>query len=121
MATDILFVKNPVSTAMGILFGLLSHGLISLLSPFFPSFEVIRTSSVNLVHYLAFGVFAFNLSNFLNRHKISPEIESAFKAIDKQVSEGKLSKIEAKQSYRLLIASVIDNAKAKKSTDTLPS
>lgn len=121
IATDILFVKNPVSTSMGVLFGVILHGLISILSPFFSIFELIRNSAVTVFHFLAIGIFGFNFKNYLNRHKIKPEIENAILLIEQQVSEGKLTKIEAKQQYRLLINKAVENARFQSDQQNISS
>ncbi|ENP7579841.1 MULTISPECIES: hypothetical protein [Gammaproteobacteria] len=111
VATDILFVKNPISTSMGVLFGIILHGLVSVLSPFFTVFELIRNSTITVFHFLAVGIFGFNIKNYVNRHKVKPEIENAILLIEQQLSQGKLTRIEAKQQYRLLISKAVENAR----------
>ncbi|GHZ70610.1 hypothetical protein VCSRO175_3425 [Vibrio cholerae] len=121
IATDILFVKNPVSTSMGVLFGIILHGVVSVLSPFFTVFELIRSSTITVFHFLAVGIFGFNIKNYVSRHKIKPEIEHAIALIEQQVSEGKLSKVEAKQQYRRLITAVVENARLQSDQQNISS
>lgn len=121
MATDILFVKNPVSTSMGTLLGIILHGGVSVLAPFFSVFELIRGSSITVFHYVAVGIFGLNLKNYTNRHKVKPEIEETIALIEKQASEGKISKLEAKQQYRVLIAQAVEDARISRSADGVPS
>jgi hypothetical protein len=121
IATDVLFVKNSVSTSMGVLFGVILHGAVSILSPFFATFEAIRNSTVTVFHFLAVGIFGFNVKNYINRHKINPEIEEAIALIEKQVSEGKLTKVEAKQQYRLLITKAVENARVQSAQQNISS
>ncbi|HHQ4476161.1 hypothetical protein ACK34T_05985 [Aeromonas veronii] len=119
MSTDILFVKNPVSTSMGVFFGIVLHGLISLLAPFFAIFEGIRSSTLTIFHFVALGVFGFNFPNYVNRHKIKPELEEAIALIERQVSEGKLTKADAKHQYRLLISKAVEDARGSEPQQNL--
>lgn len=121
MATDILFVKNPVSTSMGVLFGIILHGAVSVLAPFFTAVEMIKNSTISIFHYLAVGIFSFNIKNYFNRHKIKPEIEETMNLIEQQVLSGKLTKIEARQQYRLLIAKAVENVRVQSDQQSLPS
>lgn len=109
IALDILFVKNPVGTSMGILFGIILHGLISVLYPVWETLQKIKLSSLNIAHYMAIGIFGFNVKSFFSRYKIDPGIEEALAFIQKQVKEGRISKIDAKIQYKNLIARVIEN------------
>lgn len=120
-ATDILFVKNPVSTSMGTLFGIILDGVVGVLSPFIAVFELIKSSSVTVFHYVAVGIFGFNLKGYINRHKVKPEIEEAIALIEKQLLSGRISKLEAKQQFRSLISQAVEDAKIKNSDSTVAS
>lgn len=113
IATDILFVKNPISTSMGVLFGIVVHGLLGVLSPLFQSLELVRISAISVFHFIALGILGFNVPSYINRHKISPKIESAINLIEEQLSKGNISKLEAKQQYRSLITQAVSDAKIK--------
>lgn len=95
--------------------------LVSVLSPFFTVFELIRSSTITVFHFLAVGIFGFNIKNYVSRHKIKPEIEHAIALIEQQVSEGKLSKVEAKQQYRLLITEAVENARLQSDQQNISS
>lgn len=119
-ATDILFVKNPVGTSMGTFFGIVLHGLVSLISPALQSIETIRISSLSVFHYVAFGIFSFNIKNLAIYHKVSPEIEEALTFIESQVQKGNISRIEARQRYRQLIDKAVENIQLKNSAKGIP-
>ncbi len=122
LATDILFVKNPVGTSMGIFLGIILHGLVSLLAPLIASIKYLETSSLNLAHYMAVGIFGFNIRSFKSRHKISPEIEEAFNLIKQMEQSKKITKVEAKEHYRVLIGKVVANTQLNIQTqEQLPS
>ncbi len=116
MSTDILFVKNPISTSMGTLFGIFIHGVFNFFSPLFQSYELVKVSAFNVFHFVAFGIFGFNVKNLMNRHKVSSEVELTIKFIEEQLANGHISKMEAKQQYRVLIAKAVDNVKVNSTT-----
>lgn len=110
VATDILFVRNPIGTSMGTVFGVALHGIASLFSPFLQSLEFMQISAVKIYHYVALGIFGFNYKHMMNYHKISPEIEGVIQFIESQQKKGNITKLEAKQKYRELIAKAVENA-----------
>ena len=111
LATDILFVKNPVSTSMGTLFGVVLHGIFGLFSPLIQSFDVIKLSAITVFHFIAIGIFGFNIPSYLNRHKVSPKVEAAMRLIREQLNDQTISKVEARRQYRELISKVVEDAK----------
>jgi len=111
LATDILFVKNPVSTSMGTLSGVVLHGLFGLFSPFFQSFEILKMSAITVFHFIAIGIFGFNIPSYINRHKVSPKVEAAMRLIKEQLREQTISKAEANRQYKELISKVVEDAK----------
>lgn len=116
MATDILFVKNPISTSMGTLFGVVLHGFFGLFSPWIQSLDFIKVSAITAFHFIAFGIFGFNIKNYLNRHKVSPKIEAAIILINDQKKKGLISDAEVRLQYRKLISKVVEDATIKDST-----
>lgn len=116
IATDILFVKNPVGTSMGVLTGVILHGIVGMFSPFLVSLKVINPSALNIGHYIAIGVFGFNVGNFRRRHKINPEIEEALAFIKQMRKEGKISASQAKLEYLSLIKKVVENVQLDQAT-----
>lgn len=118
LATDILFVKNPVSTSMGTLFGVTLHGIFGLLSPLIQSFELIKLSALTVFHFIAIGIFGFNIPSYINRHKVSPKIEIAMRLIREQLREKTISKAEANRQYRELISKAVEDAKVNDDQNT---
>ena len=127
LATDLLFVKNPLATSMGVFFGVFAHGVVSLLSPFSDIASKIANSSVNIAHYIAGGVFAFNIRSFVNKDQVPEQIKNGIDFIRQQEREGIITKTEAKQKYRILIERYIESvtldtltaARVASITDTL--
>ena len=116
IATDILFVKNPVGTSMGVLTGVILHGIAGLFSPFLISLKVIKLSSLTIGHYIAIGVFSFNMGNFRRRHKVNPEIEETLAFIKQMHKEGKITASQAKLGYHSLIQKVVENVQLDQAT-----
>ncbi len=113
IATDILFVKNPIGTSLGVLFGIITYGLFGLFSPLLQSFSFIKTTSVSFYHFLALGVFTFNIKGWINQEKVSLEIENALSFIREQEKNGTITNMEAKQQYRSLIHKAVSNITLK--------
>jgi hypothetical protein len=120
ISTDILFVKNPVATSMGALFGIVAHGLYGLFLPSLQSFEFIKVAALNVFHFIALGIFGFNIKGWKNQHKVSLEIENAIAFINQQERKGLISEFEAKQQYRTLITQAVKNVVVKNETTVSP-
>lgn len=112
-AINILFVSNPTGTSLGILFGVILHSFLVLLSPLFVGSDIVDIKSITPFHLIAFGVFLINFPAYLRRDRVDSSIEHAYQFIDKMAKEGKLSKIECVQSYRKLQMQVLKNVTLK--------
>jgi hypothetical protein len=94
---------------MGVLFGIILQGLVTLFSPLIEATTALRISALNFLHYIAFGAFLFNTKNFLNRSKVPPEVREVLAFVDEQLEAGELNPHQAKL-YRLeIIRNVIEN------------
>ena len=93
-------------------------GIIAVFSPFWDTLQKIRMSTLNTVHYIAIGIFGFNIKSFFHRYEIDPEIEQALSFIQEQVKEGRITKLEAKIQYKNLISKVIENIQLDSQTQS---
>jgi hypothetical protein len=110
-ATDILFLKNPLGTAMGILLGFVLNSIVIIFSPFV---EFLNNIRLNLMYYLAIGVFAFNVKYYAKQQKTIPkEVDDAFVFIQKQIDTGVISHYEAKLLRQALIRQVLESFSVK--------
>lgn len=116
LATDILFVKNPVGTSMGVLLGIVLDGGANSAAPFFSTIQTIKSAGVGVLHYAAFGIFGFNLKTWLKRDEVDPKIKEALDFIDAQVQQGRLTRIQAKSRYNEIIAKVVENVRLDSAT-----
>ena len=109
IATDLLFLNNPVGTSMGVFFGVVLHGITGAFYPTFQNFKYFKIAALNIFHYIAIGIFGFNVKSFITRNKLSPEIIEAIDFIDQQVANGRITKTEAKLQYREIVKKVVEN------------
>ncbi len=111
-ATDILFLRNPLGTAMGVLGGIASHGLVVTIWAY---------EQLHIAYYVVGGIFLFNLPAFLksSSRSIEPEIENTFDVIDGAVERGEFSKVHARSMYKQAVNSYLEekfSGKGKKKT-----
>lgn len=111
IATDILLVKNPVGTSMGLLFGVIAHGIASLFAPVIELTWALRLSVLKIYHFMAIGVFGFNIKSLNAKNKIPPDVEEAIQMVDKLEKQGKISMSQATLYYREITNRVIENVK----------
>lgn len=92
-ATDVVFLKNPIGTAMGVLGGVVAHGV----AVGFWAFE-----KLNIIYYMVAGIFGFNIYPFLknNNNNLEPKIDQAFNVIDEAVKRGDFSKVHSRAMYK---------------------
>lgn len=117
VSTDILFVKNPMGTSLGIFFGIILQGLISLFETFYQINNKFISDKFGALYTIALGIFAFNIKPYLTRNKVSPQILEAIDHIDKLYRKGEITKIEKKSYYRQLINATVHNATFNQSTE----
>lgn len=92
-ATDVVFLKNPIGTAMGILGGVVAHGL---------AIGVWAFERLNILYYMVAGIFGFNIYPFLKNTNtnLEPKIEQAFNVIDEAVKRGEFSTVHSRAMYK---------------------
>ncbi|MBO1924369.1 hypothetical protein [Thiomicrorhabdus sp. 6S3-12] len=90
-ATDLLLLKNPKGTSLGVIFGFLAH---ELFSKFYKDYFTIQFN-------ILLGVFIFNLIPYFknNGRELSREAEEKLDFIEVAVKRGGLSSAQAKLLY----------------------
>ena len=99
-AIDLLFVKNPKGTSMGVLFGLLTEIIIKILG-------LTGFSKIGTLYYILFGIFVFNLPSALRRHSLDPQIEAALHSITRARKSGSISRQQEREMYIRLYEKVL--------------
>ena len=116
LATDILFVRNPVGTSMGALLGIIIDGATSVLISALPAMQALKDSGISLFHYLAVGIFGFNVKTFLRKDEIDPKIKEALQFIENQVRQGRITRGQARLKFNEIITKVVENVKLDPTT-----
>lgn len=111
LATDVLFVRNPVGTSMGALTGVILDGVISGASPFFNALGAIKKAGVSVIHLIALGIVGFNVRTWLKRDEVDPKIKEALQFVEVQVKQGRLTRAQAKLRYNEIIVKVVESVR----------
>jgi len=109
-AIDTLFIFNPRATSMGILFGCIGSGLVSVFKPFFERPNIIRVFDISRFPwwlYLILGVFLFNLPHLFRREPLPPSVLRAFQTIAVGKKKGNLTKPQLRLQYLSVISQVV--------------
>ena len=109
-ALDMLLIRNPTKTGLGVLLGVVLHTV---------SENVIRFAkfSVTLPIYfwVALSILALNFRNLFTNHAIDEELETKMHYIKEAQKNGNFTKSDQRQQWRNFIALV--NQKASESMD----
>jgi len=112
---NILFLKNPERTVLGLLLGVVFSFLSKLFSPFLKTFNTIDINEAPDLGWVALGIVIINLpvifANMVSRPKINEEIDSVTKLIE----QGNFSDIEKRKLYRDLVCKVLAKVTLKDS------
>ncbi|MBR3570609.1 MAG: hypothetical protein IKN96_07420 [Oscillibacter sp.] len=111
-ALDMLFIRNPSKTGLGVLLGVVLHTV---------SDNVIRITKIAVTlpiyFWIAVGILSLNLRNLLfAQHTIDEELEVKMHYIKEAQKSTKFTESEKRQQWRNFIALV--NKKALESMDT---
>ena len=103
-ATDILFLQNPIGTSLGLLIGVVCHGIAPVVS------KVIQVDlkAINFLVWSAAGVVICNIPTLLRGYALDPPIEAALTAIRKARKDGEISPAQARIMYVALYERVLN-------------
>ena len=106
-ALDVLLLRNPERTALGVMLGFTCHGALNLLGPAL-ALHHISVSNIEWWECLTFGIVIVHLPFLLwsIRHKplISDELESLLQLIELS----NIGELEKRQAYRRLVNKCIE-------------
>ncbi|SIQ02296.1 hypothetical protein [Marinobacterium stanieri] len=104
---DVLLVKNPIGTGLGVLLGIALQGLVGLFTPTLKTILYLDFSRLTYLHYISFSVFSFNIKTFLSKDKVDPSIERIFDFIKESEKDGKIDKETAHKYYNQLCSEIV--------------
>jgi hypothetical protein len=122
-ATDIMLVKNPEGSSMGFLAGVVFYGVFEFFAPTLGLIKAVKISALKWFHFVALGIFGFNVKRFFSKEKLPSEIENRLKLIQEMRDSGKITQSEAQLLYHSLakhyVESVNLNDDIKNQTEAL--
>jgi len=110
-AIDLLFIKNPTGTSMGVFFGIVLHWITMLFIPVIKAWSsIIDINALRLVYFIPFGVFIFNIKPVIfDGQKHDAEYEKELSKIQRAKKDGLISKEEAALQFTNLVRASVKN------------
>lgn len=102
-AIDVILIKNPERTALGVLFGAVLIFLSSLFSPVLKEIKIIDISSAPKWGWIAIGILLSHFRIFLRKLFRKTVIDDEIDKILMLIGEGNFSKVEKRQLYRKVV------------------
>lgn len=100
-ALDILFVKNPKNTSLGVLFGVILRTLSEIIFYFFG-----MTIRISYAFFIALGAFAFNVPSLFRKHEINESLETMMHYIEEGQKRGNFTPQEKREQWKRFINAV---------------
>ncbi len=107
---DILFIKHPTRTSLGVIFGFILDGLINLFFPVLDKSSIIAITHIRLWHSIAAGICLLHSPSFFRfifRKPIGPE---SIDEIIEIINATNLTEIEKREKFEKVIDKVIEKA-----------
>ena len=108
-ATDIMLVKNPEGSSMGFMAGVVLYGVFEFFSPSLKLISAIKITALKWFHFVALGIFGFNIKRFLSKEKLPSDVENRLKLIQEMRDSGKITQSEANLLYHSLVKHYIES------------
>ena len=110
-AVDLLFVLNPRGTSIGAFAGVALKAFTLALSPMFARYQTfVDPDRVNVLYWMAIGVFVVNLPRVFGERDLPPEIEDAFAMLKRL--HGTIPEAHIKLRYLALADQVLQQARS---------
>lgn len=120
-ATDILFMQDPVATAMGVMCGGSLHVTAVAFKPLWEKSKIIDLSNVSIYSFVLLGIFICNLVaisfHLFRRRSLPAEIEDELTVIRLAIKEGNLSEYQIRAMYISLFEKVLRDVEVKLDSD----
>jgi hypothetical protein len=117
---NILLLKNPERTVLGVLLGVVISFLSRLFSPLLETIKIMDIGKAPSWGWIPLGIVIINLSNIFTSTLTKPRINEEIDNISKLIEDGSFSASEKRQVYRSLINACLKNVTLKKDfTDEL--
>ena len=104
-ALNMLFIRNPTKTSLGVLLGVILHTIVD---------NLIRITKVTLTFpiyfWIALSVFALHFRSLFTHHAIDEELETQMHYIEEVQKKGHFTEREKRQQWRNYISRVYEKA-----------
>jgi hypothetical protein len=105
---DVLFLNNPVRTAIGVVVGVVLWGFSRAFSTMIEEVMGLDLSLVPWIAWLALGVLGVSLKGSPVKTRLPEDIEILFDLLEKAEKAG-ISKFEQRQHFRRILEKYTDN------------
>ena len=104
-AFNMLFIRNPTRTSLGVLLGVILHTIFD---------NVIRLTKIALTFpiyfWMALSVFALHFHSLFTPHAIDEELETHMHYIEEVQKKGKFTEREKRQQWRNYVSRIYEKA-----------
>ena len=104
-AFNMLFIRNPTKTSLGVLLGVILHTIFD---------NIIRLAKVALTFsiyfWIALSVFALHFRSLFTPHAIDEELETQMHYIEEVQKKGNFTEREKRQQWRNYISTIYKKA-----------
>lgn len=118
---DFIFLRNPLGTSMGVLFGIILYWLVMLFTPFLNSYKNINIQAIRIEFLIPLGIFLFNMKFFFGGDdKLDLEVERRLAQVRKSERNKLITKAEARLQYTNIIRKYVESyskEESKKQTE----
>lgn len=114
--TDILLLKNPVATSMGIVFGYIVYELVHQLNPALLEGFPIDVLGFSAIYFSVVGMFLFNIYPSIRRERFPPTVQMTIDYIKEAQRSGKLSDEQVRIMYVSLYQKVLEQVNLDEDT-----
>lgn len=111
---DILMLRNPERTVLGILLGVVLSFLFKLFEPFLEKMDFLSLAKVQLWEYVSFGVLVIHLPYVLWSIIRKPSINDEVDEVIRLIERSNFIEKEKRQMYRNLVNKCINNLSMEK-------
>lgn len=117
-AVELLLIKYPTRTSLGIMLGLVLDLLFNAFDPLISRAEWLAPEKISRWQFMPLGIIIAHLRTIIGLFFVRSDFPEAIENTIRLIEDSNLSSTEKRQQYRLLIQSVIENVTLNKATKT---
>lgn len=106
---DILMLKNPERTVLGVLLGVVVSFLFKLFEPYLSKIDILNLAKLQLWEFISFGVIIVHIPYLLWSIIRKPLINDEVDDVIRLIESGNFSEKEKRQMYRNLVNKCVNS------------